>query len=159
MGFANNPPPRQRLPRSIQPRSIQAPGPAQPDVALAGVVAMELLLARTPETAVAVSRISAYPQGFRVLFSAVSRQAVLPEEPPQLDIRYACGRRAYRTLESATIGPLRYDMACWVWPLPPPGPVVFACRWPAGAVPESAAAIDAGLILDAASRAVELWPE
>src|SRR5262245_47239719 len=154
MGFANTPPPRQRLPRSSQARPV----PARPDVALAGVVAVELLLARTPDTAVAVSGISAYPQGFRVLFSAVSREAALPDEPPQLDIRYACGRRAYRTLESATIGPLRYDMACWVWPLPPPGPVVFACCWPAGAVPESLAAIDAQAILAAAARSVRLWP-
>src|SRR5215475_11215845 len=140
VGFANNPPPRQRTPVA----------PARPDAALAGVVAMELLLARTPDMAVAVTGLAVYPQGFRVLFSAVSRHAALPEQPPQLEIRYAGGCPAYLTPESATLGPQRYEMACWVWPLPPPGPVVFVCRWPAIALPESIAAIDARAILAAA---------
>ena len=56
-------------------------------------------------------------------------------------------------------GGRRYDMRYWVWPLPPPGPVAFVCEWPAFGIPESRAELDARLILDAAARAVESWPE
>jgi hypothetical protein len=56
-------------------------------------------------------------------------------------------------------GGRRYDMTYWVWPLPPPGPVTFVCEWPAGGIAESRVEIDGQLILDAAGRAVELWPE
>jgi hypothetical protein len=46
----------------------------------------------------------------------------------------------------------------WLWGLPPPGPLAFVCAWPAGQVPASAVEIDAGLVLEAAGRAVALWP-
>jgi hypothetical protein len=52
-----------------------------------------------------------------------------------------------------------WDLNFWVHPLPPPGPLVFICEWPAGGVPESRAEIDAQLLLDASARAVQLWPE
>jgi hypothetical protein len=47
----------------------------------------------------------------------------------------------------------------WVWPLPPDGPFAFVCEWPARGIPESRAEIDGGAILQAAGRAVTLWPE
>jgi hypothetical protein len=25
----------------------------------------------------------------------------------------------------------RFDLSYWVWRLPPPGPITFACHWPA----------------------------
>jgi hypothetical protein len=50
-------------------------------------------------------------------------------------------------------------MRYWIWPLPPAGPVTFVCQWPALGIPESRADVDAELILDAAARAVQLWPE
>jgi hypothetical protein len=56
-------------------------------------------------------------------------------------------------------GGRRYDMRHWVWPLPPPGPLVFVCEWPAYGIAESRAEIDADLIRDAATRAVRLWPD
>ena len=46
-----------------------------------------------------------------------------------------------------------------VWPLPPPGPVSFVCELPARGIPESRVEVDAQLILDAAGRAIRLWPE
>jgi hypothetical protein len=42
----------------------------------------------------------------------------------------------------------------WLWGLPPPGPLVFVCEWPACQIPESRVEIDAALVLEAASRAV-----
>jgi hypothetical protein len=55
-------------------------------------------------------------------------------------------------------GGRRYDMNYWVWPLPPPGPVTFVCEWPAKAIAESRAEVDAQVIRDAAARALPLWP-
>jgi hypothetical protein len=47
----------------------------------------------------------------------------------------------------------------WLWPLPPPGPLTFACAWPALELPETLHELDAGPIRAAADRAVTLWPE
>lgn len=103
------------------------------------------------------------------------------EEPPpaeflRLGVQFADGRVAtnlnrppFRP-DAQPAGPLllpdggggggrRYDMTYWVWPLPPPGPVAFICQWPAHGIPESRVEIDAQLILDAAARAVDLWPD
>jgi hypothetical protein len=46
----------------------------------------------------------------------------------------------------------------WLWGLPPPGPLAVVCAWPARGVPETRVEIDAGLVLDAAGRAVAVWP-
>jgi hypothetical protein len=47
----------------------------------------------------------------------------------------------------------------WVWPLPPPGPLLFVCEWPAMGIALSRAEIDAQLVIDAASRAQVLFPD
>ena len=47
----------------------------------------------------------------------------------------------------------------WVWPLPPPGPLEFICQWPVYGIGETRTGIDGQLILDAARRSVQLWPE
>jgi hypothetical protein len=46
----------------------------------------------------------------------------------------------------------------WLWGLPPPGPLAFVCTWPAGQTPSSSVEIDASLVLEAADRAVPVWP-
>jgi hypothetical protein len=56
-------------------------------------------------------------------------------------------------------GQRRQDATFWVWPLPPPGPLTFVVEWPARQIPESRHEIDANLILDAATRVVDLWPD
>jgi hypothetical protein len=48
--------------------------------------------------------------------------------------------------------------AHWLWGLPPPGPLAFVCQWPAGQNPSSRVEIDARLVLEAADRAVPVWP-
>ncbi len=53
---------------------------------------------------------------------------------------------------------LAWEVDVWVWGLPPPGPLVFICRWPASALPTSGVEIDASLVLEAADRAVPVWP-
>jgi hypothetical protein len=56
-------------------------------------------------------------------------------------------------------GPHSFVSRWWSWPLPPAGPVEFVCEWPAFDIAESRAGIDAQLILDAARRSIQLWPE
>jgi len=46
----------------------------------------------------------------------------------------------------------------WLWRLPPPGPLTFVCQWPAGRLSTSGVEIDASLVLDAANRAMSVWP-
>jgi hypothetical protein len=46
-----------------------------------------------------------------------------------------------------------------VWPLPPAGSLEFICQWPVYGIGETRIGIDGQLILDAARRSVQLWPE
>ena len=54
---------------------------------------------------------------------------------------------------------LAWEVDVWVWGLPPAGPLAFVCEWPARGIPESRVEIDAGLVLEAAGRAVPIWPD
>jgi hypothetical protein len=56
-------------------------------------------------------------------------------------------------------GGRRWHQSEWVWPLPPPGPLVFVCQWPAAEIPLTRREIDAQVILDAAARAEVVFPE
>lgn len=46
---------------------------------------------------------------------------------------------------------------CWVWPIPPPGPMEFVCEWPAADLPLTRLGLDAQPVIDAASRAQDLF--
>ena len=48
---------------------------------------------------------------------------------------------------------------CWLWPLPPEGPLTFACAWTDEGVEETSVVVDAAPIRAAAARAIELWPD
>lgn len=52
-----------------------------------------------------------------------------------------------------------WELAFWVWPLPPSGPVAFVCEWPSEGISLTRAEIDAGLILGAVQHASILWPD
>jgi hypothetical protein len=47
----------------------------------------------------------------------------------------------------------------WLWPLPPAGPITFACEWPKYHIPLTRHEFDGKLIHDAGQRATELWPQ
>ena len=53
----------------------------------------------------------------------------------------------------------RQVLRFWAWPLPPAGPLEFICQWPTFGIAETRVSIDAQLILDAARRSVQAWPE
>jgi hypothetical protein len=56
-------------------------------------------------------------------------------------------------------GGRRSDMRYWVWPLPPAGPMTLVVEWPWKGIAESRAEVDTQPILDAASRAIQVFPE
>jgi hypothetical protein len=100
--------------------------------------------------------------------------APLPSDILRLTIEFADGRIANNVDRSALShtkapdipvliegnsggGGTVWDMDEWVWPLPPKGPLAFVCEWRARGLAESRTEIDAGLILEAAQRAVTFW--
>lgn len=52
----------------------------------------------------------------------------------------------------------RWHQDFWVWPLPPAGPVSFVCEWPAAEIALTRVDIDGQLLIDAAGRAREMFP-
>jgi hypothetical protein len=146
-----------------------------------GMVPVALLVARTDTHAVLIDNLLVYPTGFdfdlAVRFRAgrpAGTRDHLWEDPLRLEVRFADGRRADNDprswprpsgdqlpdpplLYQSTIG--RDGGHVWLWGLPPPGPLTFACEWPAQQIPPSQAVVDAGLVLAAAARAQTLWPD
>lgn len=45
----------------------------------------------------------------------------------------------------------------YVWPLPPAGPLTFACEWPAPGIAFSSIEVDARILIDAAARAQRIF--
>jgi hypothetical protein len=145
-----------------------------------GVVPVALLVARTATHAVLVDSLLVYPTGFDFDL-AVRRHPRQLRHPGhcwdhdlRLEVRFADGRSADNRprrwprpdgdrlpdpplLYQSTVGPDGGHV--WLWGLPPSGPLVFACQWPAEQIPPSQAELDAGLVLEAAARAQTLWPD
>jgi hypothetical protein len=152
-----------------------------PEAMVPGVVPVELLVARTDTLAVVVDGLLVYPTGFD--FDLAVRRR--PGHPPgrrghvwgeelRLAVRFADGRSADNdprrrprpSGDQPPDPPLLYQSTSgadgghvWLWGLPPPGPLTFACQWPTEQIPPSQAELDAGLILEAAQRATSLWPD
>jgi hypothetical protein len=53
----------------------------------------------------------------------------------------------------------RWTHNVWVWPLPPSGPLTFACEWPALDIPLTRLDIDAESVRQAAGRSILLWDD
>ena len=189
--------PPARLPAAYRAVATSPPawiGP--PDNVLPGIAPVQLLVARTDETVVAVGGVQGYPAGFSFTLSLRLRNLSVREEwrspypfdgvdlegDPHADdvlrfgLQFADGRKATtldrppgdpegREPERPVLRPhggggggAAWDMEYWMWPLPPPGPLAFVCEWPGRGIAESRAEIDAAWILEAADRAVTLWP-
>jgi hypothetical protein len=154
-----------------------------PEDMVPGVVPVALLVARTDTHAVLVDGLLVYPTGFDFDL-AVRRHPGHPRRSHhhqhrwghdlRLEVRFADGRRADNDPRSwsppprdrAPDPPLLYQSTSgpdgghvWLWGLPPPGPLTFACQWPAQQIPPSEVVLDAGLVLAAAARATTLWPD
>ena len=178
-----------REPEPEPPRSY-ASGPGEaPANWVPGAVPWSVLLARSADTAVALTHAVAFPQGLAFTVTTLLRPG---SESGQDDVHWhprtgsaqglrlglelADGRRAYG---DGGLGPaperpahdgfrlisheggggaLAYRHFCWMWPLPPAGPLTFWCEWRARGIPETSTEVDATDAVEAARRAVELWP-
>jgi hypothetical protein len=161
------------------PRQPEWSGP--PENVVGATVPFDLVLVNTGQIAVTVGSMTAYPTG--VSFELrILRRTPTPEDalwrmhhPGPGGLRlgielpdgsrvvsdrgpHAPGKGPTLTPGGGSGGPLRQEQSYWLWPLPPAGPLRFACAWPDEGIDEAVAEIDAP-IREAAERAVELWPD
>jgi hypothetical protein len=169
------------LPPWRPPSDYRPPSWARgPENMVPGVVPVALLVARTDTHAVLIDGLLVYPTGFDFDLAVRRHQGQhrrhgghLWEDKLRLEVRFADGRRADNdprswphpagdqppdppVLYQSTRGPDGGHV--WLWGLPPPGPLTFVCQWPGSQLPASGVEIDASLIMEAADRAVHVWP-
>jgi hypothetical protein len=143
---------------------------------------------RTEPSAVAVTALWAYSNGFEFMLTRLLRpdgpslhRAPMPSlrkggpgmrQPMTFGLGFADGSQVLGNVPSPAgdeeppsrildfLGGFgsthRGDERLWTWPLPPSGRLDFICRL--GAV-ETRVSVDAQLILDAAQRSVQVWPD
>jgi hypothetical protein len=189
-------------PELPEPSEVEYRRPAwvePPADAVPGIVPVELVLARTPQRAIGLSGIRAYPVGFGCTLHLRLREVIPGEQSNfgafnmlgdrvdpagefadyylRFGVGFADGRKATNLDHRRDLdeGPppdppslrlvrwegydrLAWEVDVWVWGLPPPGPLAVVCEWPARGIPESRVEVDAGLVLEAAARAVPIWP-
>ena len=144
---------------------------------------------RSEQAAVAIIGIVAYARGFEFFLARRIRPGTpgLDEDPtPEMlrrrrrepedfpiSVQFSDGRTAISgrprddleptgpILQSRGGGGTSHSqlLRWWAWPLPPTGPLEFICQWPVYGIGETRVGLDAQLILDAARRSIQLWPE
>ena len=163
-------PPEAELPGIVPVDTLHFDRSEQAAVAIIGIVAY----ARGFEFVVA-RRIRPGTPGLDEELTPEMRRRMLTEQDPfQISLRPSDGRRAISSRrapgDSEPTGPILQPrggggtshsqlVRWWAWPLPPAGPLEFICQWPVYGIGETKVGIDAQLILDAARRSIQLWPE
>jgi len=147
-------------------------------------VAWQLILLRTEDTAVAVTNVSAAPEG--VLLSLVTRVRPVEGDPEgsldgsptglRFGVRLPDGSNAFSDKPAGDVqrlppppghhlsslggsaGGTFAQQDYWLWPLPGPGTLTFACDWSGRGAPQTVVEMDTTPLLEAAARSEELWP-
>ena len=144
---------------------------------------------RSEQAAVAIIGISAYSRGFEFFVARrirpgtpgldedatpeMRRRMLMDTEDFPISLQFSDGRKAISSGahgDSEPTGPILQRrggggtshsqlLRWWAWPLPPGGPLEFICQWPVYGIGETRVGVDAQLIIDAARRSVQLWPE
>jgi hypothetical protein len=178
--FRKSLPPRPTLQRRV-PRPW---GP--PETEFPAIVPIDTLpFDRSEQTAIAITGMSAYSNGFEFFVTRLIRpdapgfdgdpvpgapRGLLAERQSfQISLQLCDGRTVISGTQSEAepTGPILRGrggggsshslfMRWWAWPLPPRGPLEFICQLGTG---EARVSVDAQLILDAAQRSVRVWPE
>jgi hypothetical protein len=164
----------------LQPSSPRPWDP--PQTQFPGIVPIStLLVGQSDRGAIAITSMSAYTNGFGFVITRLVRPGTpgWDEEPFmaqslfEISLRLSHGRtvstgRPADGTEPAAPFLRRYggggsshynETRWWAWPLPPSGPLEFICQWPGMGISETRVSLEAGLILDAARRSVQVWPE
>src|SRR5215207_1344501 len=156
---------------------------APPENVVGITVPVDLIVARTPDVAVVLGGMTAYPTG--VLFGVeILRRSFENEEDDPFSMRFQRPRKGGFRLgvqlpdglrlvagggmqpERARLSPqggggggLSYEIDYWLWPLPGEGTLRFACEWTEQGIGATIQQVDTAPIRAAAARAVELWPD
>ena len=175
MGFFEQEPPA--VPDEPPPRQPEWSAP--PENVVGATVPFDLVLANTGDVAVAVGGMTAYPTGVSFTVRVVRREAAsddlffrLHHPGPgglRLGVELADGAKVIADRSEPGRGPtltprggggggLSFELGFWLWPLPPAGPLRFACAWPDEGIEETTAELEAP-IHEAAARAIELWAD
>jgi hypothetical protein len=166
----------------------RAPRPwHQPEAEFPAVVPISALqFDRSEQTAIAITGLWAYTNGFEIFVTRLIRpdapgfdgdpvpgapRGMLAERQSfQICLQLSDGSKVIggrRNGDDDPTGPILWPrggggsshymvMRWWAWPLPPSGPLEFICQLGTG---ETRVGIDAQLILDASRRSVRVWPE
>ena len=164
----------------LQPSTPQPWDP--PQTQFPGIVPIStLLFGQSDRGAIAITSMSACTNGFGFVITRLVRPGTpgWDQEPFtaqslfEVSLRLSDGREVSTGRPSGSnepTGPFlrmhggggssHYNQTqWWAWPLPPSGPLDFICRWQAMGISENRVSIEAELILDAARRSVQIWPD
>jgi hypothetical protein len=170
--------PSARRPR-LQPSTPRPWDP--PQTQFPGIVPINtLLFERSDRAAMAITSMSAYPNGFGFEVTRLVRPGSpgWDQEPFtaqgsfEVSLQLSDGRTVSTGKppgDTEPAGPFlrmnggggssHYNQSrWWAWPLPPSGSLEFICQWPAMGISETRVSIAAELILDAARHSVQIWP-
>ena len=157
-----------------------------PENELGSGVPVRLVIARTDELALGVVDVSAYSTGFSLRLALRFHpdaefdprglmMHMRGEDGLRFGVGFADGRKATSGFgprpprrDAPEIhlsmhgggggGSSGWSFGYWVYPLPPPGPVVLAAEWP-GRFPETLHELDSTPIIEAAARSEILWED
>ena len=152
-----------------------------------GMLALSsFVLARTAEVVVAVRGITAYSDGLHIAVVVLFADHVRSEDLAyslqeysrspgrfRFGLAFSDGRTATSgqrdapdvekngTVQLKMLGAGQHELMWngeyWLWPLPPPGPLVVGCRWPDRGIPETLVQIDPEPLLSAAALSRSVW--
>ena len=176
--FRKSPPSRLALQRRV-PRRWDPPETEFPAIAPISTLQFD----QSEQTAIAITGMSAYSNGFEISVTRLIRPDALASTPApgaprgmlaerqsfQISLRLSDGRMITSGRPDGEAEPSEPILVprggggtshhlllrCWAWPLPPRGPLEFICRL---GTDETRVGIDTQLILDAAQGSVRIWP-
>ncbi len=196
--------PEPRDPDSLPPHDAQPEWAGPPDDVMPVPVPIHLILSRSDNAVVVLTRVRAYRSGLALSITAQTRQADRYEDlgrelmwHPDIGgpdpswhanrfkwgVEFADGRKATNVDPDRGPADGRYepdwkpdhpvlminggsfrgqraaDVECWLWPLPPPGPLRVVCQWPGQGIDLNVHELEAQPFLEAAARADPLWPK
>jgi hypothetical protein len=111
--------------------------------------------ARSEDLAYSLQEYSRSPGRFRVGLSFSDGRTATSGQRDAPDVETS-GAAQLKLLSSSQHG-LLWAGEYWLWPLPPPGPLIVGCRWPDRGIPETLVQIDPEPLLSAAAQSRSVW--